>query len=280
MTKKQKIWLAFNVTIKTLTIYLLGFLAMFLLVTVVCITATKNDKATERSEIDISIFTLSKSASSKIAEANQITEPQQQHKSLYDFSRAKYIAKKAEKKEAIYKKAEEKLEKAALIKIREEKRRKKLERKRKLAEERARKEAEQKAAAEKRAQETANRQWHSASHYSKKNVELLAHLINGEAGNQSNECQQAVGQVVVNRANSDDFKQDTIEEVIFAPGQYACTWDGNFDKEPTEAAYKNAEAVLSGDTDIEIPENVVFQAQFTQGSGVWKVIGTEIFCYK
>lgn len=97
---------------------------------------------------------------------------------------------------------------------------------------------------------------------------------------QDDKCQQAVGMVVINRANDTSFKQDTVKDVIFSPGQYACTKDGNFDKTPSKQAYKNAKAVLTGNTIIDVPEDVVYQAQFTQGSAVWKKLGTETFCRK
>lgn len=108
-------------------------------------------------------------------------------------------------------------------------------------------------------------------------VELLAHLIEGEAGNQEDECQRAVGNVVMNRIESDKFP-DSIKEVIYQKGQYACTWDGNFEKTPSERAYANARWLLEGNRIL--PDNVVFQSQFEQGSGVYAKIGTEIFCYE
>lgn len=112
------------------------------------------------------------------------------------------------------------------------------------------------------------------------NLELMAHLINGEAGDQSDECQQAVGMVILNRIKDKDFLCTTIKEAIFAPRQYGCLDDGNFNKIPTKQAYRNAKAVLTGNTIINVPKNVVYQAQFLQGSGLWRKIGTEYFCYK
>lgn len=110
-------------------------------------------------------------------------------------------------------------------------------------------------------------------------LELYAHVIYGEAGNMNDECQQAVGMVVKNRVNSDRFP-DTTEEVIFQPGQYACTWKGGtYYWEPSEQAYENAKKVILGETDIDVPSDVVFQAQFTQGSGVWRMIGNQYFCH-
>ena len=116
--------------------------------------------------------------------------------------------------------------------------------------------------------------------YSSSNLELMAHLIYGEAGDQGDACQQAVGMVVINRINDKSFKVSSVREAIYAPGQYACTTDGNFDRKPSKQAYKNAKAVLSGNTIIDVPEDVVYQSQFSQGSGVWRKLGTETFCRK
>mgnify|MGYP004516584599 CR=1 FL=1 len=118
--------------------------------------------------------------------------------------------------------------------------------------------------------------------YSAYNLELMAHLINGEAGDQNDECQQVVGMVVVNRVFDESFKQNTIKDVIFSEGQYACTDSkkSGYYKEPSKQVWKNAKAVLTGRTIINVPRNVVFQSQFAQGSKIWKKIGTEIFCCK
>ena len=105
--------------------------------------------------------------------------------------------------------------------------------------------------------------------------EILAHLLCGECQGGSRELQEAVGSVVLNRVASDDFP-DTIEGVVFQRWQYACTWDGNYDRTPTERNWEVAEYLLQNGS--QIPENVVFQAQFKQGK-VWKKIDSEIFCY-
>lgn len=108
-------------------------------------------------------------------------------------------------------------------------------------------------------------------------IELLAHLIYGEAGDQSDDCQLAVGSVVLNRVAHKSYP-NSIEEVIFQRGQYACTWDGNFDREPSKQAWDNAKWLLENESIL--PENVIYQSQFVQGSGVYQQIGTEIFCYE
>ena len=106
-------------------------------------------------------------------------------------------------------------------------------------------------------------------------LDILAHLLCGECQGGSRELQEAVGSVVLNRVASDKFP-DTIEEVVFQRGQYACTWDGNYDRTPTERNWEVAGYLLENGS--QIPENVVFQAQFKQGK-VWKKIDSEIFCY-
>lgn len=119
--------------------------------------------------------------------------------------------------------------------------------------------------------------------YTKDELYLLSHLIQGEAGSDfiTDEHQQLVGQVVVNRVKSDKYP-DTLKEVIYQKGQYQCTTNGQFDKNPSKRAIKNAKLVLEGKVDC--PENVIYQAEFKQGSGVYKkietIISTTFFCYE
>lgn len=48
--------------------------------------------------------------------------------------------------------------------------------------------------------------------------------------------------------------------------------------EPDERAIKNAEYVYWNGS--QIPENVIFQAEFPHGSEVWKQIDNQYFCYE
>lgn len=75
-------------------------------------------------------------------------------------------------------------------------------------------------------------------------IELLAQLIQAEAGNQDELGKRYVSDVVLNRVNDKDFP-DTIEEVIFQmnPVQFTSIIDGNFEKAGwtvTEDCYKIA----------------------------------------
>lgn len=62
-------------------------------------------------------------------------------------------------------------------------------------------------------------------------IELLALVIQAEAGNQDELGKRYVADVVMNRVNSKDFP-DTISEVLYQknPIQFACTVDGALDK--------------------------------------------------
>ena len=121
-------------------------------------------------------------------------------------------------------------------------------------------------------------------------LDLLAAVIYHEAG--SDECsdrhQQLVGQVVINRMNSDEFP-DTIYDVItqVKPNIQYSTYKnvvrdaGNRDIIP-QRCYDNALAVLN--SEVECPDNIVWQANFKQGSGVYEEMHTSYsvsyFCYR
>ena len=86
----------------------------------------------------------------------------------------------------------------------------------------------------------------------------------------------AVGSVVLNRVKSKHFP-DTIYDVVFEPGQYSPTWEGTYYNTPTQRAINNAKYLLENGS--QLPNNVLFQAGFAQGSGVYKIIDGEYFCY-
>lgn len=114
--------------------------------------------------------------------------------------------------------------------------------------------------------------------YTQSDLDLLARVVNAEAGSDwmTDEHQRAVASVVLNRVADSRFP-NTIYGVVYQKGQYACTWNGAINKTPTQRAYNNAKYVL--DNGVTTPKNVVFQAQFRQGRGVWKYIQGHYFCY-
>ena len=60
-------------------------------------------------------------------------------------------------------------------------------------------------------------------------LELLAQLVEAEAGNQPFEGKCLVADVILNRVESDEFP-DTISEVIFQDGQFSVVKNGALDK--------------------------------------------------
>ena len=53
-------------------------------------------------------------------------------------------------------------------------------------------------------------------------IDILAHLVKAEAGNQTFFGKQLVVDVVLNRMRSEKFP-DTVEDVIYSPGQFSCS---------------------------------------------------------
>ena len=118
-----------------------------------------------------------------------------------------------------------------------------------------------------------------AQWWTEEDYQYLLMIIVGEAQNCSRQEQMYVGSVVLNRLHSSWFpKQNTIKQVATAKGQYACMKDGNAYKTPTETNKEVALELLTNGS--VLPENVVFQALFKQGNGVYCKIGKTYFCYK
>ena len=112
-------------------------------------------------------------------------------------------------------------------------------------------------------------------------TDMLAHLIVGEVEGCDREMKEYVGSVVLNRVKSNKFPE-SIEDVVFQEGQYSCTWDGNYYKTPSEEDYEIAKDLLENGS--KLPEDVLFQAEFPQGQGVYDTIDspwgtTMYFCY-
>ena len=76
-------------------------------------------------------------------------------------------------------------------------------------------------------------------------VELLAKAIYGEARGESLTGQIAVGAVILNRVESEDFP-NTIKGVIYEPYAFTCVQDGQFYLKPDPKAYEAAREALKG----------------------------------
>lgn len=120
--------------------------------------------------------------------------------------------------------------------------------------------------------------------YSESDLMLLAKVIYAEAGSDflSDEWKMCVGEVVLNRVASPEFP-NTIPDVVYQPGQYHGARSGYIASLiPSERCIEIAKRLLDGERIME--PSVVFQANFKQGSGVYKALydshpGWTYFCY-
>ena len=111
--------------------------------------------------------------------------------------------------------------------------------------------------------------------YTQKDVDLLAEVMYWENWHTDSEHITAyyTGAVVMNRVKSKNWP-DTIEKVLYQRGQYSTT-KYFFTKEVPEECYQIARDILIFGTP-DVPENVIFQSTFRQGSGKWKVINEHL----
>ena len=131
--------------------------------------------------------------------------------------------------------------------------------------------------------------WQKADEQFCRDRDIIATVVYNEAGyGCSDRHMELVAAVVWNRVNSDRFP-DTVYEVVTAPRQYLPAYaDANsfYGKRARESevwskCQEIAEKVLKGEVDC--PENVFFQANFTQGTEIYEVHETSYsityFCY-
>ena len=115
--------------------------------------------------------------------------------------------------------------------------------------------------------------------YSDDDLWYLSHVIQAESGYCQREMMEGVGSVVLNRVADERFP-GTIREVIEQPGQYSTlSWLSS--QNPTEEVMDVTIDLLENGS--KFPENVVWQANFPQGSGIYQTLSTSYstmyFCY-
>lgn len=112
-------------------------------------------------------------------------------------------------------------------------------------------------------------------------VLLLAKVIYAEATEHPDLRiidRQYVGAVVMNRLRS-GYYGNQLSSVVYARNQYACIYSSKFKKTPPQECIEIAKYLLNGET-YGVPSNVFYQAQFRQGSGLWKKVGVHYYCYR
>lgn len=115
--------------------------------------------------------------------------------------------------------------------------------------------------------------------YSDDDVWYLSRVIQAESGYCQREMMEGVGSVVLNRVADDRFP-DSIPEVIQQPGQYSTlSWLSS--QTPTEEVMEVTIDLLENGS--KFPPEVVWQANFPQGSGTYQTLSTSYstmyFCY-
>lgn len=116
----------------------------------------------------------------------------------------------------------------------------------------------------------------------KSNAFLLAAAICCEAGGEKVDVMMLVGTVIMNRVSSPYFP-NTIYGVLTQKHQYGMFWKYGVDfpagatQSMKDTCYAVAERLLAGER--ACPSNVVFQAEFPQGSGTYIYTRGIYFCY-
>lgn len=112
--------------------------------------------------------------------------------------------------------------------------------------------------------------------YTDEDLYIMAHVLAGECQNCPDEEQLYVGSVVLNRVAHSQFP-NTVKGVVFQKGQYACTKDGNYYREPTTENWLNARTLFEKGS--LLPLNVVWQSGGRQGKGTYLKTRWHYYCY-
>lgn len=128
--------------------------------------------------------------------------------------------------------------------------------------------------------QAASADWWTAQAELDAEIDLLARVVWFEAGANwlSDRHQQLVACVVLNRCEDSRFPS-TIKGVVYAKGQYSCAsrlYSISKSNIPARC-YENARLAAYGH--VECPANVVWQAGFKQGRGVYAYMGNTYFCW-
>ncbi len=104
-------------------------------------------------------------------------------------------------------------------------------------------------------------------------VYLLARIIHAEANNQPYNGKIAVGNVIMNRVESNAFP-NTIKKVIYQEGQFSPVSNGSINNEPSKKSIEAAKDVLGGER--VIPENVLYFYNPDTATSRW-IFSREVF---
>lgn len=109
-------------------------------------------------------------------------------------------------------------------------------------------------------------------------LELLALVVEAEAGNQDLYGKQLVVDVILNRVDSSDFP-DSITKVILQPRHFSTIWDGAaYRAEPTQETYEAIESELLHRCNSDV---LFFTSEgYSEYGTPWKKVGGHYFSTK
>jgi len=103
------------------------------------------------------------------------------------------------------------------------------------------------------------------SYYAARDLYWLSHIVYAESNTQPFEGMIAVGNVVLNRVASPKFP-DSVEEVVFQPGQFSPVDAGTINLEPSEQAILAAKLAIEG---VDVAGDSLYFINPTACDGSW-----------
>lgn len=101
--------------------------------------------------------------------------------------------------------------------------------------------------------------------YTQEDLDWLSKLIYAEAGAESDLCMRLVGEVVMNRINSDLYNGDTVKEIALEKNQFSVVKNGRINVKPSDEAIRIAKETLTGER-ITTPDVLAFRADYYHNS--------------
>ena len=91
---------------------------------------------------------------------------------------------------------------------------------------------------------------------SEEEVDLLCRLVFAESGNQSEECQKAVTNVILNRLESNFGGAATLYDVVYAPGQFTPAATGSISTKAPDNTIRIVQEAIN--EEVSIDKNVMY----------------------
>ena len=116
---------------------------------------------------------------------------------------------------------------------------------------------------------------------SKSDINLMVHVVNGEARGEPFKGQVAIAAVILNRLKDSRFP-NTIPGIVYQPGAFTCVSDGQINLQPKQSCYRAVMKALHG-ADPSQGAVYYYNPATATSSWIWSrpeitQIGQHIFC--